>query len=65
MNLSLNKDNSKAILSYSRNRWKEGEKNFDSLTIYKKTLLSGKSVKWLKNWYNILIMNTCFLAFQK
>ena len=29
------------------------------------TLLSGKSVKWLKTWHNILIMNTYFLVFQK
>jgi hypothetical protein len=33
--------------------------------LYLKSLLSGKSVKWLKNWHNILIMNTCFLVFQK
>jgi type I restriction-modification system DNA methylase subunit len=33
--------------------------------LFKKSLLSGKSVKWLKNWYNILIMNTYFLVFQK
>ena len=31
---------------------------------YFKSLLSGKSVKWLKNWYNILIMNT-FFGFSK
>jgi hypothetical protein len=33
--------------------------------LIKNSLLSGKSVKWLKNWHNILIMNTFFLAFQK
>lgn len=36
MNLSVNKDNSKAILSYSRNGWIVGEKNIDSLTMYKR-----------------------------
>ena len=32
---------------------------------YFQSLLSGKSVKWLKIWHNILIMNTYFLVFQK
>ena len=38
-------------------------KTFDELLDIK-SLLSGKSVKWLKTWHNILIMNTFFWFFK-
>ena len=52
----------KVVVQCEQAAWKSFPNIQNAISI---SLLSGKSVKWLKNWYNILIMNTCFLVFQK